>query len=142
MNKIVITLYKISRTLYLAKIPLLPTLIKVFLRLIFGCVIPPSAQIGKGAYLAYGGLGTVLHFDAVIGENCSIQTNVTIGGTPGSDLVPILGNNVLVGTGAKIIGNVKIGNNVIIGANAVVTKDVPDNCTVAGVPAKIIKRLE
>ena len=75
-----------------------------------------------------------------IGENCHIYQQVTIGfnGTE----QPVIGNNVRICCGAKVIGGVNIGNNVVIGANAVVVKDVPDNVVVAGVPAKIIKQLE
>ncbi len=65
---------------------------------------------------------------------------MTIGGRSGKENVPVIGNDVYIATGAKILGDIKVGNNVIIGANAVVIKDVPDNCVVAGVPAKIIKQ--
>lgn len=75
----------------------------------------------------------------MIGENCIIGTNVTIGGRSYIEKVPVIGNNVYIGTGAKILGDVVIGNNCVIGANAVVVKHVPDNCVVAGVPASIIK---
>ena len=81
----------------------------------------------------------VIHSRAVIGKNCMIGQNVTIGGKSGWYEVPVIGDNVEISAGARIIGPVRIGNNVIIGANAVVVKDVPDNCIVAGVPAKIIK---
>jgi serine O-acetyltransferase len=71
------------------------------------------------------------------GKNCTIYQNVTIAGK--DNFEPVIGDNVVIGAGAVIIGNVNIGNNVIVGANAVVTKDFPDNCTVGGVPARIIK---
>lgn len=89
--------------------------------------------------MAYGGIGVVIHARAVIGENCVLGQNITIGGKSGWYEVPIFGDNVHVSAGARILGPVRIGNNVIIGANAVVVKDVPDNCIVAGVPAKIIR---
>lgn len=74
--------------------------------------------------------GIIISHNAVIGENCTIFHQVTIGSNGKDDFAPKIGNNVLIGAGAKIIGNVKIGNNVRIGANSVVTKDVPDNKTV------------
>lgn len=93
--------------------------------------------------------GIFIASTARLGKNVTILQQVTIGGNPatydGSSPISqaaTIGNNVIIGAGAKIIGNVHIGNNVRIGANAVVTHDVPDNCVVAGVPAKIIKTLD
>lgn len=131
--------YRFSRMLYLWGIPILPLLIKYLIRLIFGCYIPFTADIGKGTVIGYGGIGIVIHDRCIIGENCVIGSCTTLGGTNRNYKVPELGNNVLVGTGAKIIGPVKVGNNVVIGANAVVVRDVPDNTVVAGVPARVIK---
>lgn len=139
MSKIVYLLYKISRWLYLAHIPLLPGLIKGFIRITFACNLPYTVQIGEGTTLGYGGLGVVIHPRCVIGENCLIAQQVTLGGTSHKYEVPIVGDNVLIGAGAKVLGAIKIGNDVVIGANAVVLNDIPDNCMVAGVPAKIIK---
>ena len=85
------------------------------------------------------GHSTVIHATS-IGENCHVWQNVTIGKQwPGGEK-PVIGNNVFVCTGSVVLGNITIGDNVVIGANAVVTKSVPNNCIVAGNPAKIIKR--
>jgi len=101
--------------------------------------VPASCVIGRGTKFGYGGIGLVIHSRVVIGKDCLIGQCVTIGGKSGWFEVLVLGNNVEVSAGAKILGPIIIGNNVIIGANAVVVKDVPDNCIVAGVPAKIIR---
>jgi serine O-acetyltransferase len=93
----------------------------------------------RGVTFAYGGIGVVIHARAVVGRNCIIGQGVTIGGKSGWYEVPVIGDNVEISAGARIIGPIRIGNNVIIGANAVVVKDVPDNCVVAGVPARIIE---
>ena len=132
--------YKIAHKLYLKKIPILPKLIKLFCFLIYNSSIPYECILGKGTRFAYSGIGVVLHKRTVIGKNCMIGTQVTVGGKSGHFEVPVIGDNVYLATGAKILGPIKIGNNVTVGANAVVIKDVPDNCVVAGIPAKIIKQ--
>jgi len=106
------------------------------IRIIFGCEIHSSMKIG-GGILAHNCCGTVINKEAVIGSGVTIFQNVTIGGRKGSG-APIIGDNVLIGAGAVILGDVKIGNNAQIGANAVVIKDVPENATVVGVPARFI----
>ena len=105
----------------------------------FNCSVPASCTIKKGTKFAYGGIGVVIHGRSIIGEKCLIGQGVTIGGKSGWYEVPVIGDNVEINAGARIIGPVRIGNNVIIGANAVVVKDVPDNCVVAGIPARIIR---
>lgn len=132
-------LYRLGNKLYRFKIPLIPKVINGLIRLVHNCAIYSETQIGKGTKFGYGGIAVVIHKRSVIGENCIIGSNVTIGGRSKSINVPIIGHNVYVATGAKVLGNIKIGNNCVIGANAVVIDDVPENCIVAGIPAKIIK---
>lgn len=134
-----IKFYRIAHALYLRHIPVLP---KVFYRLIYfvnGCHLHYQTEVGEGTTLAYGGIGVVIHKEAIIGKGCVIESNVTIGGRSNNSQVPVIGDNVLIGTGAAILGPIHIGNNCSIGAGAVVIHDVPDNCVVAGVPASVIR---
>ena len=107
------------------------------IRILTGIVFPFDAIIGKGLYIAHY---PVIIGPAVMGEYCNVSYNSLIGfgGREGKSGRPEIGNRVFVGPGAVIIGKIKVGNNVAIGANAVVTKDIPDNAVVAGIPAKII----
>lgn len=99
--------------------------IEVMLHIIFSCDIPPEVKIGKNCKFAHNALGVVLHPKTVIGDNCSIGQNVTIGGRAGKTTVPVIGNNVLIGANALILGPVTIGDGANIGAGAIVVKDVP-----------------
>lgn len=105
-----------------------------------GVEIHPAATIGKNLFIDHG-MGVVIGETAIIGDNCTIYQGATLGGTgkERGKRHPTLKNNVVVGAGAKVLGNITIGNNVKIGANAVVLTDVPDNCTVVGV-GRIITR--
>jgi serine O-acetyltransferase len=104
-----------------------------------GIVIPYHTNVGSGLYIGHFG-GIVVSEKATIGRNCSISHGVTIGKAPRGNRAgyPTLGDNVYLAPGSKVIGNVRVGNNVAIGANCVVTKDVPDNAVVAGVPARVL----
>lgn len=105
-----------------------------------GVEIHPAAKIGKNLFIDHG-MGVVIGETAVVGDNCTIYQGATLGGTgkESGKRHPTLLDNVVVGAGAKILGNVTIGNNVKIGANAIVLTDVPDNCTVVGV-GRILRR--
>lgn len=105
-----------------------------------GIEIHPAAAIGKGLVIDHG-MGVVIGETAVLGDNCTLYQNVTLGGT-GKDQGkrhPTLGNNVLVGTGAKVLGPFKVGDNSRIAAGAVVLSEVPADSTAVGVPARIVK---
>jgi len=108
------------------------------IRIYSGLELSPRAQIGPGLYIAHFG-PTVIHPDTVAGKNLTLIHGVTIGESASG--IPRLGDNVSIGTGAIIIGGICVGNNVTVGANAVVTKDVEDNLTVVGIPAKPLNNL-
>lgn len=131
--------YVLMKKLYLKRIPVLPNLIRKYIRTVYGCDIFYTSEIGMGTRFPHNGTGVVIHSDAKIGENTIIYQNVTIGGLKGQG-PPTIGNNVLIGAGACLLGEIKIGDNVQIGANAVVVKDIPSNATAIGVPARIIER--
>lgn len=106
-----------------------------------GIEIHPAAKIGKGLVIDHG-MGVVIGETAEIGDNCTLYQGVTLGGT-GKDVGkrhPTLGDNVLVGAGAKVLGPFKIGDNSKIAANAVVLNEIPENCTAVGIPAKLVRR--
>ncbi len=106
-----------------------------------GIEIHPAATIGKRFFIDHG-TGVVIGETTEIGDDCTIYQGVTLGGT-GKDTGkrhPTLGNNVMVGAGAKVLGPITIGNNVRIAAGAVVLTDIPDNCTAVGIPAKVVRR--
>ena len=137
-----INLYRKARWCYLHHIPVLPKLIKGITFLMFNSVVPYTTEIGKDTKFAYGGMGCVVHSRAKIGERVIIGQNSTIGRSLDREDIPTIGDDVYISAGARIVGNIHVGNNVIIGANAVVCKDVEDNCIVAGVPAKTLRRID
>lgn len=105
-----------------------------------GIEIHPGAKIGKGLFIDHG-MGVVIGETTIIGDNCTIYQNVTLGGTgkEHGKRHPTLGNNVLVGSGAKVLGPFKVGDNARIAAGAVVLNEVPANSTAVGVPARVVK---
>ncbi|WP_326965508.1 serine O-acetyltransferase [Arthrobacter sp. CG_A4] len=135
----VMDVYRKSCMLYELDLTRGATYLQNFIFHHFSCRLPYKVQLGEGTRLGYNGLGTVFHPESIVGRNCLISQNVTLGSRGKTDDMPNLGDNVYVGPGAKCLGG-KIGSNVVVGANAVVLNSVPDNCVVAGVPAKIISR--
>lgn len=111
--------------------------IEILMRIIFSCDIPHQVVIGKNCKFAHNALGVVIHPDVVIGDNCYIGQNVTIGGRNGKKIVPHIGNDVLIGANALILGPVTIGDGAKIGAGAIVVKDVPANAVVIPEASKI-----
>lgn len=132
-------LYRIAHELYMEGMEKQAHFLEMFILSKFNSRIAYQAVIGEGTELGVGGIGVAIHPRAVIGKNCTIGQNSTIGGRARKQLNIEIGDNVYIGPGSKCVGG-KIGSNVVIGANSVVTKEIPDNVVVAGVPAKIISR--
>lgn len=133
--------HRFAHWLYRIGIPFVPRFISHLARFFTGIEIHPGAQIGKGVFIDHG-MGVVIGETAIIGDRCLIYQGVTLGGT-GKETGkrhPTLGENVVVGGGAKVLGNIQIGNQVRIGAGSVVLRDVPSDCTVVGIPGRIIYR--
>ncbi len=132
--------YKISHYFYKKKHFVIARYISEKAKRKTGIEIHPGATIGKHLFIDHG-TGVVIGETAVIGDNVTMFHGVTLGGTgkEKGKRHPTVGNNVFIGSGAKILGNIIIGDNVKIGANAVILRDVPDNVTVVGIPGKIVK---
>ncbi len=136
-----IFLHRINHLLWRMHVPVMPRLLSHVGRFLTGIEIHPGAKISPGFFIDHG-MGVVIGETAEIGENVTLYQGVTLGGTgkEKGKRHPTLGNNVIVGTGTKILGPITIGNNVTIGANSVVLKSIPDNSTVVGVPGRITKK--
>src|SRR5438874_10649510 len=136
-----ILLHRFAHRLYEWKLPLVPRIISQFSRFLTGIEIHPGATIGRRFFIDHGS-GVVIGETTEIGDDCLLYQGVTLGGTGNEKgkRHPTLGNRVVVGTGAKVLGGIRIGNNVKIGAGSVVVRPVPDNSTVVGIPGRIVKR--
>ena len=133
--------YRIAHFFYKIHFYFIARAISQFAKFLTGIEIHPGATIGRGLFIDHG-TGVVIGETAEIGDNCTIYQGVTLGGT-GKDTGkrhPTIGNNVLIGSGAKVLGPFKVGNNVKIASGAVVLNEIPDDCTAVGVPARIVRR--
>jgi len=137
-----IYLYRLGHFFQTKRVPAIPWICKALNFILFNSVVPCTCVIGKGSKFAYGGIGVVIHSKCTIGENVIIGQGVTIGRKLSPIGVPMIGDEVYISAGARVLGDVTVGRNVIIGANAVVTANVPDNCIVAGAPARIIRKVD
>lgn len=133
--------HRVAHRLHKLKMPLLPRMLSQLTRTFTGIEIHPGAQIGKGLFIDHG-MGVVIGETSIIGDNVTMYQGVTLGGTgkERGKRHPTIGNNVVIGAGAKILGNITVGDNVSIGANAVVVRDVPPNSTVVGIPGRVVRR--
>jgi serine O-acetyltransferase len=136
-----IIIHRIAHWFFIHKLTTLARIISQFGRFITGIEIHPAAKIGKGFFIDHG-TGVVIGETAEIGNNVTIYQGVTLGGTgkEKGKRHPTIGDNVMIAAGAKVLGSIKIGNNVKVGAGSVVLDPVPDNCTVVGVPGRIVIR--
>ncbi|MCI9015561.1 MAG: serine O-acetyltransferase [Clostridia bacterium] len=137
----ILVFHKIAHFFYRIKFLFIARLISQIGRFFTGIEIHPGAKIGRRLFIDHG-MGIVIGETATIGDDCTMYHEVTLGGT-GKDKNkrhPDIGNNVMIGCGAKVLGAIKIGNNVKIGANSVVTKNIEDNVTVIGIPGKEYKK--
>ncbi len=136
-----IVLHSVAHWLYSHKLFFIARLISHLSRFLTGIEIHPGAKIGPGFFIDHGS-GVVIGETAEIGENVTLYQGVTLGGTGKNKgkRHPTVGSNVVIGSGAKILGSITIGDNVMVGAGSVVIKSIPPNTTVVGVPAKIVKR--
>lgn len=135
--------HRIAHWLYCLNLPLIPRLISYFSRWLTGIEIHPGARIGTHVFIDHG-MGVVIGETAIVGDYSLIYQGVTLGGT-GKEVGkrhPSLGKNVIVGAGAKVLGNIQIGDHVRIGAGSVILQDIPSNCTVVGVPGRIVRYQE
>jgi serine O-acetyltransferase len=133
--------HRVAHQLHNYGLPFIPRLISHLARFLTGIEIHPGAQIGQGVFIDHG-MGVVIGETTIVGNYALIYQGVTLGGT-GKETGkrhPTLGDYVVVGTGAKVLGNIQIGNNVRIGAGSVVLRNVPSDCTVVGVPGRIVFR--
>jgi len=131
--------YKIEHWCYTHHLKFFAAIIRVLMRLCFSSDIHPGVIIGKNCSFPHDGLGLLIANPTIrIGDNCTILHGVTFGGRGSHKGRPIIGNNVLIGCHAIVLGPVHIGDNAVIGAGSVVIHDVPENTIVAGNPAKII----
>ncbi len=131
--------HRLAHTLFQWHIPVLPRLISHLTRFFTGIEIHPGAKIGEGFFIDHG-MGVVIGETAEIGNNVTIYQGVTLGGTSRQRAKrhPTLGNNVVVGVGAQLIGAITIGDNTKVGAGSVVVNSVPANATVVGVPGRVV----
>ncbi len=134
-------LHLIAHRLHTRGFVLLARLLSQFSRWITGVEIHPGAEIGQGVFIDHG-MGVVIGETAVVGDNVTLYQGVTLGGTgkERGKRHPTIGHDVVIGVGAKILGDIAIGDHTKVGAGAVVLRSVPPNCTVVGVPGRVVRR--
>ncbi len=135
-----VLLHRVAHRLFKANVPILPRFVSQISRFLTGIEIHPGASIGRRFFIDHG-MGVVIGETTEIGDDVLIYQGVTLGGTGNEQgkRHPTIGNNVVIGTGAKVLGRIQIGNNVKIGAGSVVVRPVPDYSTVVGIPGRVVR---
>ena len=135
-----ILLHRLAHKLYTWRVPLVPRVISQISRFFTGIEIHPGARIGRRFFIDHG-MGVVIGETTEIGDDVLLYQGVTLGGTgkEKGKRHPTLGNNVVIGTGAKVLGNIRLGNHVKVGAGSVVIHPVPDYSTVVGIPGRVVR---
>src|SRR5689334_1950225 len=135
-----IVLHRLAHRLYRANVPLVPRVISQISRFLTGIEIHPGATIGRRFFIDHG-MGVVIGETTEIGDDCLLYQGVTLGGTGNEKgkRHPTLGDHVVIGTGAKVLGNIRIGSHVKVGAGSVVVYPVPDHSTVVGIPGRVVR---
>lgn len=135
-----ILFHRLAHKLYRAGVPLVPRIVSQISRFLTGVEIHPGAKIGRRFFIDHGS-GVVIGETAEIGDDCLLYQGVTLGGTGNEKgkRHPTLGDRVVVGTGAKVLGSIRVGDDVKIGAGSVVVHPVPDGSTVVGIPGKVVR---
>lgn len=135
-----IVMHRLAHFLWELDVGFLPRLISQVSRFMTGIEIHPGAVVGRGVFIDHG-MGVVIGETTVIGNDVTLYQGVTLGGTGKGTgkRHPTIGHDVVIGCGARVLGNILIGNDVRIGAGSVVVRDVPDDCTVVGVPGRIVR---
>jgi serine O-acetyltransferase len=135
-----ILLHRLAHKMYKAGVPILPRFLSQISRFFTGIEIHPGATIGRRFFIDHG-MGVVIGETTEIGDDVLVYQNVTLGGTGNErgKRHPTIGHNVVIGTGAKVLGGITIGHNARIGAGSVVVKPVPDNSTVVGIPGRVVR---
>jgi len=135
-----VAVHRVAHALWRLGVPLVPRMMSQSSRFFTGVEIHPGAVIGRGFFIDHG-MGVVIGETTIIGDNVTLYQGVTLGGAGKGTgkRHPTLGDDVVVGCGARVLGNITVGSDVRIGAGSVVVQSVPDDCTVVGVPARVIR---
>ena len=133
-------LHRVANFCYKIRVPFIPHFIMLLSRFLTGIEIHPAAKIGRRFFIDHG-MGVVIGETAIVGDDVVLYQGVTLGGTgkEKGKRHPTVGDGVVIGAGAKVLGSISIGSNVNIGANSVVLKDVPENSTVVGIPGRVVR---
>jgi serine O-acetyltransferase len=136
-----LSLWSLGRRLARWRVPWAPQIVRKLGLVLYSAYLPDEAEIGEHTELGYGGIGVFIHPQARIGRHCVLAHFVSVGGMGGKQGAAVIGDYVRIGTGAKILGPIRIGDFAVVGANSVVVRDVPAGTVVFGIPARVVRTL-